>query len=167
MATKQENLVIAVLGSGVVGPEIYDLALQIGRLLAERGAIIVCGGLGGVMEAACRGAKEKGGITIGILPGTSRWDANPYVDYAVVTGMQDARNVIIVRTADAAIAVDGEYGTLSEIAFCLKLGVPVVSLAGWSFDPAIRVASTPEEAVEVALSLAQSRRRRENAWRSA
>jgi len=149
------KLVIAVLGGGSVGEEIYGLAEQVGRLLAERGATLICGGLGGVMEAACKGAKSAGGLTIGVLPGGSRHHANPYVDVPIVTGMGEARNVIIVRSAHAAIAVDGEYGTLSEIAFCLKLGVPVVSLAGWQFTSDIHVAEMPEEAVEKALRLAE------------
>jgi hypothetical protein len=154
---RHRNKMIAVLGGAEVSPQIYDLALQVGRLLAESGATILCGGRSGVMEAVCRGAKEKNGVTIGVLPGQSREEANPYVDYAIVTGLGEARNVIIVRSADAAIAIDGGYGTLSEIAFCLKLGVPVVSLAGWSFDPGIRIAATPEDAVRLALSLADSR----------
>ena len=148
------KLVIAVLGGGAVGDEIYALAERVGALLAKRGATVICGGLGGVMEAACRGAKSAGGVTVGVLPGGNRHAANPYVDIPIVTGMGEARNVIIVRSAQAAIAVDGEYGTLSEIAFCLKLGVPVVSLAGWDFSPDIHVASSPEEAVEKALRLA-------------
>jgi len=165
MSVAKEHRVIAVLGGGVVGPDIFKLAEEVGRLLAERGAVVICGGLGGVMEAVCKGAKEKGGTTIGVLPGYSRWDANPYVDHAIATGMGEARNVIIVRSADAAIAVDGEYGTLSEIAFCLKLGVPVVSLAGWDFDPGIRTAATPEEAVNLALSLASSRGQKIGSYR--
>lgn len=152
MATSQS--IVGVIGGGSVDPEVYELARQVGRLLAEKGAIVICGGLGGVMEAACRGAKEAGGMTIGILPGTNRSEANPYVDLPIVTGLSDARNVIIVRTASALIAVDGEFGTLSEIAFALKFGRPVVSLLSWQVDPRIQQAETPEQAVALALSQA-------------
>ncbi len=155
MSVLPGKTVIAVLGGGSVDEKIYGLAERVGELLAQRGVTLICGGLGGVMEAACKGAKRTGGVTIGVLPGASRHQANPYVDVRIVTGMGEARNVIIVRSAQAAIAVDGEYGTLSEIAFCLKLGVPVVSLAGWAFTPEIHVAATPEEAVEKALRLAE------------
>jgi len=133
------------------------MAEAVGRALAEAGAILICGGRGGVMAAACRGAKSAGGLTIGVLPGDSATEANPYVDIPIVTGIGEARNIIIVRTAHAVIAVGGEFGTLSEIAFALKLGRPVVGLGTWELSKeghpvqAILTASTPVEAVQLAL----------------
>jgi hypothetical protein len=123
--------VIAVVGAADAIGELADLAEQLGRELARRGATVVCGGLGGVMEAACRGAKAAGGTTVGILPGPDRHQGNRWLDVAVATGMGEARNVLVVRSADAVIAVGGEYGTLSEIAFALKLGRPVAGLNTW------------------------------------
>ncbi|MGB9301567.1 MAG: TIGR00725 family protein, partial [Anaerolineae bacterium] len=119
-------MMVAVIGDGFCSADTALLAEEVGRLLAQKGAAVVCGGLGGVMEAACRGAKEAGGLTIGILPGTSRRDANPYVDIPIVTGIREARNVIVVSSAQSVIAVSGSFGTLSEIAHALKLGIPVV-----------------------------------------
>jgi len=156
-------LMIAVIGDATCDDETARLAEEVGRALAARGAIVVCGGLGGVMEAACRGAKEAGGLTIGILPGTSRADANPYVDIPIVTGMDQARNVIVVRTAQAVIAVRGQFGTLSEIAHALKLGIPVVGLQTWELRkegkavPGVLCAHSPQEAVDTALASAKPR----------
>ncbi len=133
------------------------LAEAVGRGLAEAGATLICGGMGGVMAAACRGAKSAGGLTIGVLPGYSATDANPHVDVPIVTGMGEARNVVIVRTAMVVIAVGGEFGTLSEIAFALKLGRPVIGLGTWELAKegraaeAIVKARTAEEAVRLAL----------------
>jgi len=146
--------VIGVIGGGRCSAEIARLAETVGALLAERRATLICGGLGGVMEAACRGARAKGGATIGILPGFDKSEANPYVDIAVPTGMADARNIIIVRSSDAVIAIDGEYGTLAEISFCLKFKVPVVGLRSWAVAPEIVSADSPEDAVNKALSAA-------------
>ncbi len=152
---------IAVIGGGFCDAETAALAEEVGRELARRGAILVCGGLGGVMEAACRGAKSAGGLTVGILPGVSAADANPYVDIPIVTGLGEARNIIVVRSAQAVIAVNGEYGTLSEIAYALKLGIPVVGLRTWQLRKdgreveAITVAKDPKDAVEKALRLAR------------
>ena len=154
-------MIIAVIGAGRCSEEVAQVAESVGRELARRGATLVCGGLGGVMEAACQGAKSEGGLTIGILPGFSRREANPHVDIPVVTGLGEARNVIVVRTSQAVIAVDGEYGTLSEIAYALKLGIPVVGLNTWQLAkqerlvPAIVEAATPVEAVDKALALAK------------
>jgi len=154
-------MIIAVIGAGRCSKEVAQVAESVGRELARSGAVLVCGGLGGVMEAACRGAKSEGGLTIGILPGSSCREANPYVDIRVVTGLGEARNVIVVRTAQAVIAVDGEYGTLSEIAYALKLGIPVVGLDTWQLAregrlvSAIVEAATPAEAVDKALELAR------------
>lgn len=122
-----------------------------GRLLAERGAVVVCGGLGGTMEAACRGAKQAGGTTVGLLPGGSRSDANPFVDVAIPTGLGEARNALVVRAADVVVAVGGGYGTLSEIALALKAGKRVVGLGSWEIDGVVAV-DGPEAAVAEALS---------------
>jgi uncharacterized protein (TIGR00725 family) len=122
----------------------------VGRLLGERRAVVVCGGLGGVMEAACRGAKRAGGTTIGILPGADRGAANRFVDVAIPTGLGEARNPLVVRAADAVIAVGGGYGTLSEIAFALKAGKRVVGIDSWDVEGVER-AGSPEAAVETVL----------------
>jgi uncharacterized protein (TIGR00725 family) len=140
---------VAVVGAGDAAPEQRETAEEVGRLLGERGAVLVCGGLGGVMEAACRGAKEAGATTLGILPGLDRAEANPYVDVAVPTGMGEARNALVVRAADALIAVGGGYGTLSEVALALKTGKPVVGLGSFDLDGMVQSAS-PAEAVEAA-----------------
>ena len=152
--------IVAVVGASDCSgrPHQVEMAEAVGHALAEAGAILICGGRGGVMAAACRGAKSAGGLTIGVLPGDSAAEANPYVDIPIVTGMGEARNIIIVRTAHAVIAVGGEFGTLSEIAFALKLGRPVVGLGTWELSKEgrlvqdILVASTPEEAVRLALT---------------
>ncbi len=140
---------IGVIGGSVVDEKTYALALEVGRLVASRGHVLVNGGLSGVMEASARGAREAGGVVIGILPGSDAWGANEYVTYRVVTNMGHARNVIIAHTCDALIAVGGEYGTLSEIAIGLKLGKRVVSLASWEISGVVK-AETPEEAVRLA-----------------
>jgi uncharacterized protein (TIGR00725 family) len=144
---------VSVIGSGREHEESAEL---VGRLLAERGAKVVTGGLGEVMAAAARGAKSAGGTTIGILPGETRAGANQWVDHVVVTGIGHARNLAVVGSGDAVIAVGGRYGTLAEIGFALVLGRPVVVLEpGWGVDGTVR-AATPEEAVELALQLAQA-----------
>ena len=143
---------MAVVGPGDASPEQEAVAEDVGRLLARRGAVVVCGGLGGVMEAACRGARGEGGTTVGILPGLDRGAANPHVSVAVPTGLGEARNALVVRAADALIAVGGAYGTLSEIALALKSGKPVVGLGTWEIDGVER-AEGPETAVETALTL--------------
>jgi uncharacterized protein (TIGR00725 family) len=153
-----------VIGEQDARPEMRRLAEEVGREVARRGGVLVCGGLGGVMEAASRGAAESGGVVVGILPGTRAEEANPYVTIPVVTGLGEARNVIVVRTSDALVAVGGSYGTLSEIAYALKLGVPVVGLGTWELsrpglegDPIVRA----RDAVEaVALAWEAARRRR-------
>src|SRR3954447_17733938 len=144
---------VAVVGAGAARADEEQTAEEVGRRLAEAGAIVVCGGLGGVMEAACRGAKAGGGTTVGILPGTSRMDANPHVDVAIATGLGELRNGLVVRAADALVAVGGEYGTLSEIALALKVGTPVVGFASWDLD-AVVDAETPADAVRLALERA-------------
>jgi uncharacterized protein (TIGR00725 family) len=151
---------IAVIGAASCSQDVAVLAGVVGREVARRGAVLVCGGRGGVMAAACRGAKEAGGTTIGILPGTERSEANSYVDLPIVTGLGEARNAIVVRTADAVVAVSGGYGTLSEIGLALKMGRPVVGLDTWQLcrdgqpTSAIVQAETPVRAVELALALA-------------
>lgn len=139
---------VSVIGSG---SEHEGNAEAVGRLLAERGAVVVTGGLGEVMAAASRGAKRAGGTTIGVLPGESRAAANEWIDHVVVTGIGHARNLAVVASGDAVIAVGGRYGTLAEIGLALTLGRPVVVLEpGWSADGTLR-ATTPAQAVELAL----------------
>lgn len=118
---------IGVIGAGSCGNELYETAVEIGFRIGKNKHVLVCGGLGGVMEAAAQGAKRAGGTTIGILPGFHASEANQYIDYPVVTGMSHARNVIIVRTSDLLVSIAGEYGTLSEIAIGLKIGKPVIA----------------------------------------
>ncbi len=149
---------IAVIGGQQSSPEEDRLAYDVGKLVAEGGHILVCGGLGGVMEAACHGAREAGGTTVGILPGAFRSDANDFVDVAIATDMGQCRNAIIVRTADVVIAVGGEYGTLSEIAMALKMGKQVVAIQSWSLarkgsaDERVVEAPDPETAYRLATS---------------
>ena len=152
--TSPPRLYVAVVGAGHAGPDQCRLAEAAGRELARCGAVVICGGLGGVMEAACRGAKAGGGTTVGILPGPHRGDANPFVDVAVATGLGEVRNALVVRAADALLAVGGEYGTLSEIALALKEGKPVVGIGTWDI-PGVVAAGDPVTAVARALSLAR------------
>lgn len=150
-------LLIAVIGESDPTPEIAALAETVGAEIASAGAVLVCGGLGGVMEAACRGARGKGGITIGILPGTRPVEANPYVTYAIPTGLGHARNILVARSAQAVIAIGGRYGTLSEIAFAKVEGTPVIGLLTWELrrgefgENAILRTADPKEAVRMAL----------------
>ncbi|HEV2058343.1 MAG TPA: TIGR00725 family protein [Solirubrobacteraceae bacterium] len=144
---------VAVVGAGgTVAAELLALAEAVGGELARRGAVVVTGGLGGVMEAACRGARAAGGMTLGILPGTDRGEANAFVELAVATGMGELRNGLVVRCVDALVAVGGEYGTLSEVALALKAGKPVVGLATWQID-GVQAAADPREAVALVLGL--------------
>lgn len=151
---------LAVIGSASCDQQVAATAEAVGREIARRGAVLVCGGRGGVMEAACRGARAEGGTTVGILPGPDRREANPYVDVAIATGLGEARNAIVVRTADAILAVSGGYGTLSEIGLALKMGRPVVGLGTWELRHGDRgaggviPADDPVKAVELALALA-------------
>lgn len=145
---------VAVVGSGEPQAVTDALAEAVGRALAESGAVVVCGGLGGVMEAACRGAQAAGGLTVGLLPGARRTDANPYVEIALPTGLGEMRNALIVRCADALIAIGGGPGTLSEIAFALKTGVPVIGLETFELDGVVS-ASGPADAVARALAAAR------------
>jgi uncharacterized protein (TIGR00725 family) len=140
-----------VVGPGEASASQQEAAEAVGRLLALRGAVVVCGGLGGVMEAACRGARGEGGTTVGILPGLDRRAANPHVEVAIATGLGEARNALVVRAADALIAIGGAYGTLSEIALALKAGKPVIGLDTWDIE-GVEPADGPEAAVDAALT---------------
>jgi len=149
---------------GVIGASYEDenrkLAYEVGRLIAEKGAVLVCGGLGGAMQYTCQGAKEMGGLTVGILPMDNTQDANPHVDIPIATGMGYARNVIIARTCDAAIAIGGRYGTLSEIAHVLNMGGKVFALNSWNVlegHENFIVVKSPAEAVELAFKEAKSK----------
>jgi uncharacterized protein (TIGR00725 family) len=157
--------IVSVIGAGTCTRREYNLAHEVGRLLAERGCVVACGGLFGVMEAACMGAKEAGGLTLGFLPGIRRDEANRYVDLAVPTGLRDGRGTLVATCGDAVIAVGGSLGTLSEMALALKRGIPVVGLFTWRLDPdrlfetRVPALSTALEAVELALRLADERER--------
>ncbi len=144
---------VSVVGPGTASEELYEKARQIGRLAAERGATVVCGGRSGVMEAAARGAAEAGGTAIGILPEEDRGSANEYLTHSVATGTGHARNLAVVCSGDVVIAVGGEYGTLSEIGLALKVGRPVVALESWDLDEHVTAASSPQEAVAAAFGL--------------
>ncbi|MBU1694839.1 MAG: TIGR00725 family protein [Verrucomicrobia bacterium] len=160
MTSSSRRLKIGVLGPHKCTDEERSMGLEVGEEIARRGEILVCGGLNGMMEAAAEGAKKAGGLTVGILPGDTADEANPFVDIALPTGLGAFRNMLLVRACDAVIAVRGEYGTLSEIAAALRLKVPVVGLQTWKLirngleDPGLHVAATPREAVELALQLA-------------
>lgn len=144
---------IAVCGATVCGEDLLEAARTVGRTLAEHGAVVLTGGRGGVMEAAARGAREAGGLVVGVLPDLS--DGNPYLSVRIRTGMGHARNVILVQSADAVVAVGGEFGTLSELAIALKEGVAVTCYRSWDLPGAVACA-TPEEAALAALRAASS-----------
>jgi len=153
-------LQIAVVGGSVATQAMLAAAAEVGAALASAGAIVVCGGLGGVMAAACRGAKSVGGVTVGILPGRDGSMANPWVDVVIPTGLGEARNALVVGAASAVIAIDGEYGTLSEIALALRAGIPVIGLGTWTLmrpdgeaDTGIVSRTDPVEAAATAVSL--------------
>ena len=146
-----QRRIVGVIGAGEADREVLALAEEVGWLIATAGCILVCGGLGGVMEAAAKGARAAGGTTVGILPGADRCAANPYIDIPVVTGFGEGRNIFIVRSAETLIAVAGSYGTLSEIAFALRSDKPVIGLATWDI-PGVVMAANPAEAVHKALS---------------
>ncbi len=154
MMNLKNSKIIGVIGQGRdCSPELLKNAEQVGYLIAKQNAILICGGLGGVMEAACRGAKKGGGVTIGVLPTNHKIDANEFVDIPIVTGFGEARNIIIVRSADAVIAVGGKYGTLSEIAFALAFGKPIVGLNTWHHIGDFTHVDRPEQAVEKVFTL--------------
>ncbi len=152
---------IAVIGGSRIEPksDIYDMAYEVGRHIGASGSALVCGGLSGVMEAACRGAREAGGLTIGILPSTDENTANDWVDIRIPTGLGYARNSLVVLSSHAVIAIDGAEGTLSEIGYALTFNKPLIGLNTWQIKPfedtfsaLIRYAETPQQAVELALS---------------
>ena len=145
--------IIGVIGDSDPGPETAALAEKAGAEIARAGAVLVCGGLGGVMQAAARGAKEAGGLTVGVLPSYDAKSANPFIDIPIATGMGHARNVIIAATAHALIAMAGSYGTLSEIALGLKLGKPVISLGRENSPEGVVPASSAREAVRMAMDV--------------
>lgn len=148
---------IGVIGAGSCPDDVREIAREVGRAIGTKGAVLLCGGLGGVMEAAARGAKEAGGLTVGILPGDCAGDANPYIDLPIVTDMGHARNVILVRSSDALIAISGGFGTLSEIAFALKMGLPCVGIGTWDIHEDIVRRDVPEEAVQYAFERIRKR----------
>lgn len=148
-------MIVSVIGAGKTNPETYQMAEELGAELARKTIIVVCGGLSGVMEAVCKGARSRGGLTIGILPHDLRSEANQYVDIAIPTGLGIARNVIVVKTGEAVIALDGEYGTLAEMAIALAELKPVISLNNWTLPNNMHrnviFASSPHDAVEKAV----------------
>ena len=166
MTSSERPLYVAVCGAGDANEEEQALAEAAGRLLARAGAVVVCGGLGGVMAAAARGAALENGTSIGLLPGATRGEESPELTYALPTGMGEGRNALVVRAADAVIAIGGEFGTLSEIALALKIGVPVVGLGTWELAKggapvdAFPPEKSAESAVERALEAARRSRRR-------
>jgi len=141
------KIVVGVIGGRSCSKKVEQLAQNLGKKLKKVADFLVCGGLGGTMEAVCQGFKEAGGVNIGIIPGYDKTSANPYVDIVIPTGLGLARNVLVVKTADIVVALPGEYGTLSEIAYCLQFEVPVISLKSWSIPGVIKV-KTPDEAIK-------------------
>lgn len=148
--------IIGVIGKGDSSEEDYRIAQEVGEEIAKSGYTLLSGGMGGVMEAACRGAKSEGGTTIGIIPGSSKSECNAYVDYPIVTGMGHGRNVIVAGSSDAIIAIGGSFGTLSEIAFALRLNIPIIGLNTWDVSTDIKKAESAQEAVHLAIKLVDS-----------
>jgi uncharacterized protein (TIGR00725 family) len=159
---KDSLIFIGVIGGSDVSPKIAALAEEVGREIARRKAVLVCGGMGGVMEAACKGAVSEGGLTIGILPGDSRRQANKYVQIPIVTGIGYARNAVVVKSSRAVIAIDGSYGTLTEIGYALQSGIPVIGLGTWTFSnknqPECEIikAKNAKEAVDLAIEIIEN-----------
>lgn len=149
--TKRKSLQIAVIGSSESAPDSINLALEVGKIVAEKGAVLICGGLGGTMEAAARGAKEKGGLTIGVLPNYDREAANPFIDVALPTGLGHARNVVVAASGDLVIALPGSHGTRSEIAVAMILGKPVFGIRAWGEISGVRQLNSAEELDEALL----------------
>jgi len=147
------NHYIGVIGAGACPAPTYELARKLGFEIGKRGWILVCGGLKGVMEGAAKGCVEAGGMTVGILPGLDRTSANPHINIAVPTGLGDGRNLLIIRSSDAVVALSGGYGTLSEIALALKANKPVIGLETWKDIPGVRYAGDPLEAVGLITAL--------------
>ena len=141
--------IIAVIGGSEPDEKSLKIAEEVGSLIAQRGAVLITGGMGGVMKAASKGAKSANGLVIGILPSGNKAHANPYIDIPIVTGMSEARNIIIARTCDCAVAINGKYGTLSEIAYCLMFNVPVIGINTWDIDAPIKKAKNAIQAVKM------------------
>lgn len=160
----KELIFIGVIGGSEVSKQAYRLAEEVGQEIAKREAVLICGGMQGVMEAACKGASEAGGLTIGILPGDNRKQANRYVQIPIVTGIGYARNVAVVRSSQVIIAIDGSYGTLTEIGYALQAGIPVIGLDTWSLqikgkvDKNIVPAKNAKDAVAKAMKLIENSR---------
>ena len=158
------QLYVGVAGASQAGPELVEQAERLGRRLAEGGAVVICGGGPGVMEAVCRGARAAGGTTVGVLPGLDRAEGNPYLTVSLPTGLGQGRNLLLVRSSDALVAVGGGFGTLSEIGLALRTRTPVVGLATWSLHldaravDAFPVATDPDAAADMALEAARDRR---------
>ncbi|MFN4196844.1 MAG: TIGR00725 family protein [Caldimicrobium sp.] len=140
-----KNRRIAIIGSGIAEEDLYNLAYEVGYLLGKEGAIIYTGGLKGVMEAGAKGAKEAGAITVGILPGDKVQEANPFIHIPILTGIGQARNVILVKSAEFIVSIGGGYGTLSEIALALKMWKPVIGLKTWENIPGVHYVNNSEE----------------------
>ena len=153
MSTARKPM-IAVVGAGKCSKKLRDMAFIVGKYVAENGGVVVCGGMGGIMEGAARGAREAGGVTIGILPTSDKNDANEFIDYIIPTGFGEARNIMVVRTADAVVAFPGKYGTLTEMAFALDAKKPVISVNAWKLGDEINQVGTPLEAAKLAMELA-------------
>jgi uncharacterized protein (TIGR00725 family) len=166
--SSERRPVVAVIGSASASAEEREIAEEVGRRLAEGGAILLCGGRGGVMEAACRGAQAAGGLTVGILPGTEPDAGNPYLSLALPTGLGQARNAIVIQASEAVIAIGGAYGTLSEIGHAMKAGKPLVGVSTWKVSRTekelseIAEAETAEEAVSRTLEILKNRRSQRN-----
>jgi len=144
---------IGVIGAGSCDKKIFEIAYKVGELIAINGAYLYCGGLGGVMKAASKGAYDHNGITIGILPGKTSKGANPYIKIPIVTSLSHMRNFVLVNSCELLIAISGSYGTLSELSFALKLGVPIIGIKTWENFSAINYVDSPEEAINKAIDL--------------
>ena len=149
--------IIGVIGAANASEKEKRTSEEVGVLIAGRKCLLLCGGMGGVMEAACQGAKSAGGTTIGILPGPESSSANRFIDIPIVTGMGEARNVVVAKSSHCIIAIGGSFGTLSEISFALKSGIPVIGLDTWDVSEEIIKCKTPEEAVRTAFELSSLR----------
>ena len=145
MTDERRQIQISVIGSSEPAAEFLPLAREVGRVVAARGAVLICGGLGGMMEAASRGAKENGGVTVGILPDYNATSANPYIDIVIPTGLGHARNVLVVASGDIIVALMGSHGTRAEIAIALKLGKPVIGVGAWDNIPGVKHVRSIEE----------------------
>jgi len=139
---------IGIVGAGDCTVEVYKTAYDMGHLIGKKGWVLICGGLGGVMEGSAKGCFEGGGITVGLLPGTEKKSANPFITLPIPTGMGEARNVLVVRASDVVIAIAGGYGTLSEIGLALKIGRPVIGLGTWPGIDGVDYVETPQQAIE-------------------